>query len=164
MKVVGIDPGTYSLGYGIIEQTREEGLKKLYSGVIKVNKKLSTEKRLSMIYTELNEIIQRFHPDEASVENVFFALNVKTALSLGQVRGVVVLCLTQSNIPIYQYSAAEVKKAITGYGRADKTQVQKMIKQILKLKELPQSDEADALALAICHINTRRFSCLKDFS
>ncbi len=155
MRVIGIDPGSYRLGYGIVEQASRGHLKRVASGVINLSKRLPPEERLLRIHARLSEIVQEFRPEEASVEEVFFAVNVKTALSLGQVRGVVLLCLCQAGIRVQQFSASEVKKAVTGYGRADKFQVQSMVKQILGLDELPEPDEADALALAICHINTR---------
>ncbi len=157
MRVIGIDPGSYSLGYGVVEETRRGQARRVASGVIKLSRGLPPEERLSQIHARLSEILEEFRPEEASVEGVFFAINVKTALSLGQVRGVVLLCLSQAGIQVHQYSAAEVKKAVTGYGRADKFQVQSMIKHILGLHGLPEPDEADALALAVCHLNTRKF-------
>lgn len=157
MRVIGIDPGSYTLGYGIVEEVKKGQIRKISSGTIKVPKGLPPEKRLSLIYSRLTEIIDEFKPQEASIEEVFFSKNVKTALSLGQVRGVVFLCLCQKEIALYQYSASEVKRAITGYGRADKYQVQSMVRNILELDDLPGPDEADALAIALCHINSRAY-------
>ncbi len=157
MRVIGIDPGSYHLGYGIVEKTQTGQVELVSSGTITIPRKIPQEQRLKRIYHALKEILQTYRPQEASVEEVFFARNVKTALSLGQVRGVVLLCLAEEAVRINQYSASEVKKAVTGYGRADKFQVQSMVKTILKLKELPGPDEADALALALCHINRKTF-------
>lgn len=156
LRVIGIDPGSLSCGYGIVEKDTE-GLNHIASGILTLPKKEDLPTRLGILYRELKEILREFSPDYAAVEKVFFARNVRAALSLGHARGVVLLCLAEERIRIAEYSANEVKKAITGYGKADKNQVQKMVQNILRLPEQPKADSADALALAICHINTERF-------
>jgi crossover junction endodeoxyribonuclease RuvC len=159
LRVIGIDPGTLSCGYGIVEK-ETDGLRHITSGILNLPKKEDLSKRLGILYRELKKILIEFSPEYAAVEKVFFARNVKAALNLGHARGVVLLCLAEEGIKITEYSANEVKKAVTGYGRADKNQIQKMVQNILRLPEQPKTDSADALALAICHINTERFRSL----
>jgi crossover junction endodeoxyribonuclease RuvC len=156
MRVVGIDPGTAATGYGIIEE-REDGLHVVCFGVITPPASLPFAQRLLRIYRELRVLLTRERPDCAAVEAVFFARNVQSALRLGQARGVVLLALAEAGIGTHEYSALEVKQAVTSYGQAQKNQVQEMVSMLLRLPEPPKpADAADALAVAICHHRTAR--------
>jgi len=151
MRVLGIDPGTATTGYGLVEQ-RGHTLHALAYGAITTQTRLPFAQRLLRIHRELRALLTRTRPDCAAVEAVFFAKNVQSALRLGQARGVALLALAEEGIEIHEYSALEVKQAITSYGRADKSQVQEMVRLLLCLEELPSPlDAADALAVAICH-------------
>jgi crossover junction endodeoxyribonuclease RuvC len=156
MKILGIDPGTGIVGFGVVESAGGK-LKMLDAGVIKTPVKQQDSIRLKTIYGELSEIIAQNKPDAMSVEKLFFAQNVTTAMSVSQARGVVLLCGEQENIPIFEYTPQQIKQAVAGYGKAEKPQVQEMVRTILKLKETPKPDDcADALAAAICHSMTAR--------
>ncbi|MBN2514474.1 MAG: crossover junction endodeoxyribonuclease RuvC [Deltaproteobacteria bacterium] len=152
MIVLGIDPGSQTTGYGVVERKRQ-GITYISHGEIKANKKEPFSTSLKNIYNNLNEIINKFSPDAIALEDIFYGKNIKSLIKLGHVRGVAILAASQSDIPIFEYTPLEVKKAVVGYGRAEKSQVQKMVKAILKLNELPPADASDALAVAICHIN-----------
>jgi len=157
MKVLGIDPGVRNTGFGIIEYCGND-YSVLSFGVIKPSKKLLFHQKIMMIKNSLVDIIRRFEPDEVAIENLFYAQNVKTALSLGQVRGAVLIAVAEQNCALYEYSPLEIKKAVTGYGQADKNQVQQMIKILLKIEnEKLETDASDALATGFCHLNTRAF-------
>lgn len=158
VRVVGIDPGSISCGYGIVEKDSRKRLIHISSGTIELPRNNPLEVRLKLLYLELKSILQRFEPVEAAIEKIFFALGVKAALHLGHARGVVLLAISEIGINLYEYSPNEVKKAVVGYGKAQKIQVQQMIKTILSLKELPSPDAADALALAVCHLNTELYN------
>tara|TARA_B110001454_G_scaffold165602_1_gene155371 strand:- start:115 stop:630 length:516 start_codon:yes stop_codon:yes gene_type:complete len=154
MRVMGIDPGSNCTGCGVIEEINNE-LKVIYWGSIKSKARQSFPKRLKFIYDELVAIIQNFNPDEVAVEDMFFATNVKSALKLGQTRGIAILSAVNEGKPVSEYSPLEVKQSVVGYGRAEKQQVQEMVTAILKLKEKPEPfDASDALAVAICHIHS----------
>jgi crossover junction endodeoxyribonuclease RuvC len=156
MKILGIDPGTGILGFGIIEITKLQP-KLIDGGVIRTPVKEDDAVRLLTIYDELTEIIKQNKPDVMSVEKLFFARNVTTAMTVAQARGVVLLCAMQAKIPIFEYTPMQIKQAITGYGKADKKQMQEMVRVILQLKEIPKPDDAaDALAAAITHSMTMR--------
>lgn len=153
MRVLGIDPGSETLGWGVIEGT---GLK--YSpvdfGTVKSSPREQFSRRLLKIYTGLTEVIEKFKPDVLSVEEAFYAANVSVALKLGQVRGVVLLLGEQAGMEIAEYSPRLIKQTVVGYGNAEKHQVQEMVRLLLKLKTAPQPhDAADALAIAICHFH-----------
>jgi crossover junction endodeoxyribonuclease RuvC len=154
---MGIDPGSRSLGYGIVET---DGYKFRYitSGRLVPNGNSPLHDRLKDIFEVLNEVIEEFSPSEVAVEKVFFAKSARSALSLGQARGVALLAAANAGLEVHEYSALAVKKAVTGYGRAEKSQVQEMVKQVLGIKTALSSDGADALALALCHINTRDYN------
>jgi len=153
-RILGIDPGSAICGWAVIESERGEDSHLIASGCIKTHKKDSTAKRLQILHDELSSVIKKYHPAEAAVEQLFFVQNVKTGIAVGQARGVVLLALSQADIKIFEYEPTQVKLALVGYGRADKRQVQSMVKLILKLdKVITQDDEADAVAIAICHIN-----------
>ena len=149
--VLGIDPGSFTCGYGIV---RKKGNERLYiaSGRISIPKSAPLEERLKEIYAGLTEIITEFSPEAGAVEKIFFAKGIKAALSLGHARGIALLALANHGVPLYEYGALEVKKAVTGYGKAEKMQVQAMIRRLLSLNFEPSTDGADALALALCHL------------
>lgn len=151
MRVLGIDPGTVTTGYGMVEQ-RGDTLHAITFGAISPPASLPFAQRLHRIHQELRTLLIRVRPDCAAIEAVFFARNVQTALRLGQARGVALLALAQEGVEIHEYSALEVKQAVTSYGRAVKGQVQEMVRLLLDLAETPRpADAADALAVAICH-------------
>ena len=153
MRVMGIDPGSNCTGCGVIEEINNE-LKVIYWGSIKSKTRQPFPERLKFIYDELVAIIQNFNPDEVAVEDMFFATNVKSALKLGQTRGIAILSAVNEGKPVAEYSPLEVKQSVVGYGRAEKQQVQEMVTAILKLKEKPEPfDASDALAVAICHMH-----------
>ena len=154
MRVMGIDPGSVCTGYGIIEEFNNT-LKVIHWGGIKSKNRQPFPKRLKFIYDELITVIRKFNPDEIAIEDMFFATNVKSALKLGQTRGVAILSAVNENKLVTEYSPLEVKQSVVGYGRAEKTQVQDMVTSLLRLKEKPEPlDASDALAVAICHIHT----------
>ncbi|NPV56216.1 MAG: crossover junction endodeoxyribonuclease RuvC [Anaerolineae bacterium] len=161
MLVVGIDPGTAITGFGIIRQTTSDQLEAIAYGVINTEPNLSFEKRLDRLYCQLETLLQRHRPESAAVEQLFFQKNVKTALSVGQSRGVALLALARANLPVAEYSPMQVKQAVVGYGGADKNQVQQMVRVILDLPDIPRPDDAaDALAVAICHLHHLRYARL----
>ena len=154
MRVLGIDCGTASTGYGIVE-TERGGYRLLDYGAIRTAGSLAFPRRLHRIHSELERLLARYRPDAVAVEEVFYSLNAKSAIKLGHVRGVVMLAAAAARLPVGEYSALEVKSAVVGFGRAEKEQVQEMVKVLLGLRERPEPhDAADALAVAICHINT----------
>jgi len=156
MRVLGIDPGTAATGYGVVEE-REGGLYAVRFGAITSPARLPFAQRLLRIYRELRTLLTDIRPDCAAVEAVFFARNVQSALRLGQARGVALLALAEAGIPIHEYSALEIKQAVTSYGQAQKEQVQAMVRLLLHLPEAPHpADAADALAVAICHQQAAR--------
>ncbi|MBC7546150.1 crossover junction endodeoxyribonuclease RuvC [Candidatus Saccharibacteria bacterium] len=156
MRILGIDPGTGILGFGVIDVTRGQAVL-VDAGVIRTPVHEDDSVRLLTIYDELSEIIKINKPEQMSVEKLFFARNVTTAMTVAQARGVVLLCGMQSGLTIAEYTPMQIKQAITSYGKADKKQVQEMVRVILKLKEIPRPDDAaDALAAAITHSMTLR--------
>jgi crossover junction endodeoxyribonuclease RuvC len=153
MRVLGIDPGSQTLGWGVVEGS---GLK--YSlvdyGVVQSSPRDKFSKRLLKIYDGVSEIIEKFQPDTLSVEEAFYAVNVGVALKLGQVRGVVLVLGEKNNLEIGEYAPRLIKQTVVGYGNAEKHQVQEMVKLLLRMKTVPQPhDAADALAIAICHFH-----------
>lgn len=155
MRILGIDCGSERTGYGIVDSDGQT-YRLVAAGVIRPPSRLSLPERLLHIADELRRLIQVHAPEAAAIEEIFFALNVKSALKLGHVRGVAMLEAARAGIPVSEYSPLEVKASVVGYGRAEKQQVQQMVKVILGLEEPPESeDAADALAVAICHINIR---------
>ncbi|MFH0853999.1 MAG: crossover junction endodeoxyribonuclease RuvC [bacterium] len=148
--ILGIDPGFAITGYGIIEKIGKREMRMIDYGCIATDKDMSFSERLKIIYAELNIIIKKCEPDLIAVEELFFCKNVKTALMVGHARGVVLLTAMQAGISLKELTPLQVKQGITGYGKADKKQIQKMVQVILKLKEMPKPDDAaDALAVAI---------------
>jgi crossover junction endodeoxyribonuclease RuvC len=155
---LGIDPGTATTGYGFVRIERDGGLVAVEYGVILTPKDASAAARLEMIYDQLCVIIHEFKPDTAAIEKLFFSRNVTTALAVGQARGVVMLALQKAGIESFEYAPKEVKNAVAGYGGADKRQVQDMVRALLQLDSIPKPDDAaDALAIAITHLNTKRY-------
>ncbi len=156
MRILGIDPGTGILGFGIIEISKGKA-QLVDAGVIRTPVKEDDAVRLQTIYKELTDIIAETKPQEMSVEKLFFARNVTTAMTVAQARGVVLLCGMQAGLTIHEYTPMQIKQALTGYGRAEKKQIQEMVRVILQLKEIPKPDDAaDALAAAITHSMTLR--------
>lgn len=157
MRVLGIDPSLQSTGFGIIEDG-EGGTRPIAYGVIRPTAGLPFFKKLAEIREEIEKLIRVYGPGEAAIENPFFARNAKTAMLLGQVRGAVLVAIAGTDCGFYEYSALEIKKAVTGYGQADKEQVQTMVKALLGLDdERIPLDASDALAAAICHLNARLY-------
>ena len=155
MIVIGIDPGTATTGHGIIEEDPAGNISVITYGSILTSADVATEIRLRSIYEDISKIILLHKPDSGAVEKLFFQKNVSTAIAVGQARGVVLMSFAEAKIPVDEYTPNEVKQAVTGYGSADKRQVQEMVKTILGLTDIPRPDDAaDALAIAICHINS----------
>ena len=150
---MGIDPGSNCTGYGIVEEINGD-LKVVHWGSVKTKPRQSFPEKLKLIYDELIATSRELNPDEVAVEDMFYATNVKSALKLGQTRGVAILSAVNEGKPVAEYSPLEVKQSVVGYGHAEKEQVQDMVTAILKLKEKPEPlDASDALAVAICHIH-----------
>jgi len=150
MIIAGIDPGTARIGYGIIKKSSNK-LEMIEYGCIKTESKFSTAERLDQLDQQLTQLIKKYKPDKMAVEDIFFFKNVKTAVKVSQARGVILMRGARMKIPVAEYTPLQVKQAVTSYGRAEKSQVQKMVKLLLNLKEIPKPDDAaDALAVAIC--------------
>ncbi len=158
LVLMGVDPSYNSTGYGVV-QLNGTKMTCLTFGTIK--EKLSWPERLHTLYERTLEIVNQYEPHEFAIEEVFVAKNVKTSLKLGHVRGAIMVAPLSKGIPVFEYSPLDIKKAVSGYGRAEKSQIKYMVKQILKLDKEPQSDdESDALALCICHANIRKMKIL----
>jgi crossover junction endodeoxyribonuclease RuvC len=152
MLILGIDPGIATTGCGIVEE-RDSSLVARYYGVVLTESKWCMPDRLQKVYSEITQLIGEYRPDAVAVEELFFCNNAKSAIAVGQARGVALLAAVNTGLPVYEYTPLQVKQALTGYGRADKDQVGKMVKTLLGLKEIPRPDDAaDALAIAICHL------------
>jgi len=153
--VLGIDCGTEYTGYGVVELCPDDSLRCLCCGAIKLSSRYAMSVRLGTIFHEIGLLIQQHRPDNVAIEDVFYALNVKSALKLGQVRGVAMLAASSAGLAVSEYSPLSIKSAVVGYGRAEKQQVQHMVTRLLNLPEVPEPpDAADALAIAICHLHT----------
>ncbi len=158
LRVLGIDPGTAITGWAVLNES-DNRIKTLAYGHIETSKNKSEEERLGEIAGDIEKIIRKYHPKEAAVEKIFYFKNQKTVIPVAEARGAVLLTLQQNKIKIAGYTPLQVKQALTGYGRAEKKQVQLMAKNILKLNRLPKPDDtADAIAVAICHINSRKIN------
>jgi len=152
MKILGIDPGTGICGFGVIEIDKKNVASLVTAGVIATPAHTPLADRLLDIYDSLHEIMKETEPDEVSIEKLFFSQNITTGIAVAQARGVAMLVARQKNLPIYEYTPLQIKQTLTGYGRADKKQIQEMVKQHLKLRQTPKPDDAaDALATAITH-------------
>ena len=157
MRILGVDPGSGATGYGIIDTDGSQHKAIIY-GAIKTNAKRPFHERLLKIHEDLSELLLREKADAMAIENVFHAANVQAALKLGHARGVALLVAAQHKLSLHEYSPLEIKSAVVGYGRAEKSQVQSMVRLLLGLAEIPTPDHAaDALAVAICHANRLRF-------
>jgi crossover junction endodeoxyribonuclease RuvC len=157
MLAIGIDPGTAITGYGLIEENEDGSLSVVDYGAILTSADTSMPERLLELYLRLRELLLLHHPQSGAVEKLFFQRNVRTALAVGQARGVALLALAESGVPVSEYTPLEVKQAVAGYGGADKNQVQQMVRALLGLSDIPRPDDAaDALAVAICHLHSSR--------
>lgn len=160
MRIIGVDPGSISCGYGVLEIS-ENRLQHIASGAITPPRSFDFSKKLQFIYSSLKELIQEHSPQEMSLEDIFFAKNVRSAIKLGQSRGIAMLAAEEAGVRIYEYSPTKVKLAITGSGRAKKFEVMKMVSYALGIDNYEKDDISDALAIALCHIN---FSNYKDLA
>lgn len=161
MLVIGLDPGTATTGYGLVREEADGSLSVLDFGAITTAAKTPMPDRLHQLYRELKAILDRHQPDTAAVEKLFFQKNVTTAISVAQGRGAALVALAQAGLAVSEYTPMEIKQAIAGYGGADKHQVQGMVRALLELEEIPRPDDAaDALAVAICHLHSRRARAL----
>jgi crossover junction endodeoxyribonuclease RuvC len=158
MVVVGIDPGTATTGYGFIQETGEGSLEALDYGVIETPAGMPLEERLLLLYQDLKRLLLLHRPQSGAVEKLFFSRNVTTAIAVGQGRGVVMLALAEAGIHVAEYTPMEIKQAVTGYGGAEKHQIQHMVRAMLGLQDIPRPDDAaDALAVAICHLHSSHY-------
>jgi crossover junction endodeoxyribonuclease RuvC len=161
MRVLGIDPGTATTGYGLVIESDSGDLQAETYGVITTPANQEMPDRLKDLYQQIEQLILLHRPEQSAVEKLYFQRNVTTALSVGQARGVILLAFANHGVPVAEYTPLEIKQAATGYGAADKQQVQSMIKSLLHLEQLPRPDDAaDALAVAICHLNSHRLKQL----
>ncbi len=156
MRVIGIDPGIADTGYGIVDSDGRGRLTHVASGSIRTTSRTLHVRRLARIFRGLEDLIRRFEPEHLAVEQVFFAKNARAALTLGQARGVALLCAELAGIPVYEYAATEIKRAVSRYGHADKRQVAAMVSALLGLDGERSSHATDALAACICHLHTIR--------
>ncbi len=155
---LGIDPGTATTGYGLVRLFPDGTLAPVSYGIISTPKEATPAARLEMLYTDLQRLLREHQPDTAAVEKLFFSRNVTTGIAVGQARGVVLLAIQQAGLEVFEYTPKEVKQAVAGYGNADKKQVQEMVRALLQLDTIPKPDDAaDALAIAITHLNTARY-------
>ncbi len=163
MLVIGIDPGTAITGYGLVREDETGGLTVIDFGVVQTPARLPMSQRLLQLHQQLRQVLLLYRPDSAAVERLFFQKNVRTAISVGQGRGVALLALAESNLPVHEYTPLEIKQAVVGYGGAGKSQMQQMVRALLDLEDIPRPDDAaDALAVAICHIHSARVRSLLD--
>lgn len=163
MRILGLDPGTATTGYGIIDAAEDGRLTAVSFGAITTPADAAMPQRLQTIQRELQQLLDDYQPDTAGIEEVFFGRNITTAITVGQARGVLLLTLANAGLPIGEYSPPKIKEAVTGYGKADKTQVQMMVRNLLDLEETPRPDDAaDGLAVAITHYHYQRFANLYD--
>ena len=159
MLVLGLDPGLAITGYGLVRETGSGDLEMIDCGVITTQAGESLPERLLTIDRELSMLIARYRPDVVAVEELFFSRNAKTAMIVGQARGVIILGVARAGLPILEYKPMEIKQAVTGYGQAPKSQVQEMVRMLLDLDRIPQPDDAaDGVAVAVCHIHNNRLA------
>jgi len=163
MLVLGIDPGTAITGYGFVEENDRGELRSVAHGAIETPANIPMEERLQVLYEELTELILLHRPESGAVEKLFFSRNVTTAISVGQARGVILLAMVQNGVRVAEYTPMQIKQAVTGWGGAQKPQVQEMVRALLELDKIPKPDDAaDALAVAICHIHSQAYNQLLD--
>jgi len=160
MRVLGVDPGTLRMGYGLIDEVNGD-VSMVECGILTLPQSVPLEKRLHRFYLELFGIMKSFEPEEVAVEEPFVALNVRSALALGRSQAVAIIAAIECDLPVFRYSPTQVKQQVTNYGRSSKSQVEAMVKVQLDLTDLPQpSDASDALAVALCHLQQRRLKAL----
>jgi crossover junction endodeoxyribonuclease RuvC len=160
MRVLGIDPGTAITGYGVVEEAGSQ-LRALAFGVIRTPAGQPLAARLQTIHRGVGALVDQWRPVAASVEELFFSTNARTAMSVGHARGVTLLALADAGVDVAEYTPTAIKQAVTGYGNADKGQMQEMVRLLLGLEEVPRPDDAaDALAVAICHVNSARLAAI----
>ena len=158
MLALGLDPGTATTGYGLVRLEPDGSLLAAKYGIISTPKNTPAAERLVMLYDQLQEILREHKPDTSAVEKLFFQRNISTAIAVGQARGVMLLSLSQAGLDVFEYTPNEIKQAVAGYGSAGKRQVQEMVRVLLELDSIPKPDDAaDALAVAITHLNTNRY-------
>jgi crossover junction endodeoxyribonuclease RuvC len=157
MRVLGIDPGSRLLGYGVVSKSGST-LTSHGFGTLRFNTKVDANERLAEIYSGVRELLERFKPDHVAVEKVFFAKNAVSAFKLGQARGVAILAITERKIPLHEYSPNAVKQSVVGFGHADKDQVARMVTRLLGVQGFESADASDALAIAICHLHTYTYT------
>lgn len=161
MLVIGLDPGTATTGYGLVRESPDGSLQAVAYGVITTSPKTEMPDRLAQLYAELSEILLLHKPDSSAVEKLFFQKNVTTAISVAQGRGAVLVALSKAGLAVAEYTPLEIKQAVAGYGGAGKHQVQQMVRALLNLEDVPRPDDAaDALAVAICHLHSRKSRAL----
>lgn len=161
MRILGLDPGTATVGYGLIEVQDGRPTVITYGVLTTSPADGSTARRLQIVYQGLNDLIKQYQPDAAAVEELFFGRNITTAVRVGQARGVLLLALANAEIPVAEYSPPKIKEAVSGYGKASKQQVQFMVQNILELDEIPRPDDAaDGLAVALTHYQHYRFESM----
>lgn len=161
MIIVGFDPGIATLGYGVISTDKSGRAEMIDYGIISTPKEENLAVRLAMLEKGVKQVIDTFKPDEIAIEELFFAKNVKTGIAVAHARGVILLTATKECGKIFEYTPLQIKQALTGYGRAEKNQIQQMVKTMLKLKGIPRPDDAaDALAVALCHAQTNKLGGL----
>jgi crossover junction endodeoxyribonuclease RuvC len=158
MRIIGIDPGTATTGYGVIESVQHNRFKLITYGTVKTKASTALVERLQILFQGISTVINETKPDIMSIESIFYSENVKTALTLGHTRGVLMLAGIENNLPVHEYTPREVKQSVVGNGNASKEQVQFMIKTLLGLRDVPKpNDAADGCALAICYLNRSKF-------
>lgn len=161
MRILGLDPGTATVGYGLIDLVDGQPVVVTYGVFSTSPEDGGTARRLQIVYQKLNDLIEQYHPDAAAVEELFFGRNVTTAVKVGQARGVLLLALANAGISVAEYSPPKIKEAVSGYGKASKQQVQFMVKNILNLDEIPKPDDAaDGLAVALTHYQNYRYESI----
>jgi crossover junction endodeoxyribonuclease RuvC len=159
--VLGIDPGIGTTGYGVVGENEAGEACLVAYGAIETKPGEPMPERLRALHTALSALLQEYRPESVAVEQLFFGRNVTTAISVGQARGVVLLAAAQAGLPVYEYKPAEVKQALSGYGNADKRQMQEMVRMLLNLDQVPRPDDAaDAVAIAVCHLHSARLKRL----
>jgi crossover junction endodeoxyribonuclease RuvC len=160
--VLGIDPGTATTGFGLVCERDDGSLEMVDYGTLLTPAGEPAHQRLAMLYHQLNEILLLHRPDSVAVEKLFFQRNISTAIAVGQARGVILLSIAEAGLDVFEYTPNEVKQAVAGYGSAQKRQVQEMVRTLLVLPDIPKPDDAaDALAIAITHLNTRRYASME---
>lgn len=159
MRVLGVDPGSRITGYGLVEEKSRE-IFLIQAGLIRLPQTMPFHKRIYRIFEAINDILKRYEPLELAIEDLFFAKNARSSLKLGHARGAAMIAAGQQDIPVFEYTPLEIKKSVVGYGRADKEQVRSMVRMMLKIKKPLPLDASDALAAAICHINSSRLRAI----